>query len=486
MGIIISFILFLLLFFSIKRSNYFGNEIQLNNHYWLFAFSLKNLVGFFFIYYFLSVAGSKEEPSDVFRYMEESKFFHDLIISNTSKAFQILFDFNNKEEFKFFLSDHTFIWASSESNVFNDSRTLIRIHTLLQFCSFNSPYFHVIVFNFLSLISLKKIIDITKTKATINIKYVFFSMLFFPSLLFWTSGILKETFLFIGIAYFLHGLLIVKRRIFHLTIGSLLLIIFKPYILLCAIPAILFYIIYQSICKKSLKKSILTFSIIIISFLSIPIFRNKLVFDLSMKQFHTIISGEGCYIAQNKTGFYYVNLDLKNNLILSKDSVQFIKKTKVYYIDLDLQNQPYITHVNPSKRKYELHLTFPRSNTFYKIDRINFEFKHLLLTIPQTLLYTTFKPFPVELKSSFAYLSFIENWAILLFLLRAFTSRNSQLKQNKHLIVSFLIFVTALYLLTGFTSPILGLLIRYRLPAQLVLLLLGLILIQKKKEIKHE
>jgi hypothetical protein len=63
----------------------------------------------------------------------------------------------------------------------------------------------------------------------------------------------------------------------------------------------------------------------------------------------------------------------------------------------------------------------------------------------------------------------------------AIIKRRNLSNQNKGLVFALGIFALSLFLLIGFTTPVLGAMVRYRFPAQLALILIGIIIIDTKK-----
>ncbi|CAN5778957.1 hypothetical protein BH11BAC7_BH11BAC7_16870 [soil metagenome] len=83
-----------------------------------------------------------------------------------------------------------------------------------------------------------------------------FSILFVPSVLFWGSGISKDTFTFAAVCWFivgLDGVFISKihrvKSIIILLISAYVLLSIKPYILICLLPGALVWILYTRISR---------------------------------------------------------------------------------------------------------------------------------------------------------------------------------------------------------------------------------------------
>ena len=83
-----------------------------------------------------------------------------------------------------------------------------------------------------------------------------FAILYFPSLLFWGTGILKDTFTLYGttlVAFYAHEIFITKNRssknIIMLLLGLFLIVKIKPYIFMVLFPGTLLWIFYNRIIK---------------------------------------------------------------------------------------------------------------------------------------------------------------------------------------------------------------------------------------------
>ncbi len=78
-----------------------------------------------------------------------------------------------------------------------------------------------------------------------------FAVLFFPSVVFWGSGIMKDTFTFTGLCWFIHaldGIFFNKRNVrwawLTLLFASYVLITMKPYVFMMIVPAGLLWVLY--------------------------------------------------------------------------------------------------------------------------------------------------------------------------------------------------------------------------------------------------
>ena len=74
----------------------------------------------------------------------------------------------------------------------------------------------------------------------------------------------------------------------------------------------------------------------------------------------------------------------------------------------------------------------------------------------------------------------LEVWVLFVFLAYALLNRRSISKREKEIVLGLTLFAVFLTLLIGWTTPVLGAITRYRFPAQMAIVLIGLILLQPK------
>jgi hypothetical protein len=79
------------------------------------------------------------------------------------------------------------------------------------------------------------------------------------------------------------------------------------------------------------------------------------------------------------------------------------------------------------------------------------------------------------------YLSFAEVWLIFGFLAIAWIKRRKLSDTERGIIFMLAVFSFILFLLIGWTTPVLGAITRYRFPAQFALILIGMILLKPIK-----
>ena len=121
----------------------------------------------------------------------------------------------------------------------NENRTVIRLNALLMLFSFNTYFVHILAMCFISLFGWVLLFNGVYRYINRPPTVLALPPLLLPSVLFWASGVLKEPILVLGLGVFVYGLLS-QRQWLRLTccgVGIVLLLAIKFYVLVCVLPA---------------------------------------------------------------------------------------------------------------------------------------------------------------------------------------------------------------------------------------------------------
>ena len=107
--------------------------------------------------------------------------------------------------------------------------------------------------------------------------------------------------------------------------------------------------------------------------------------------------------------------------------------------------------------------------------------------MPEAVNNVLLRPYPNDPpNSSFKCLSIIDGWGLILLLITVIIFFRRKINRKElDLIIALCVFSLVLTLLIGWTTPVLGAIIRYKIPIQLAMMLITLILFEPKK-IKNE
>ena len=202
----------------------------------------KLITGIIFLWIYTNYYPKREE-ADVFKYYDDAIVLNSVYDQSKSDYFALLTGIGDVDALtKRYLQSSRY-WDSSPTFSFlNDNRIIIRFNSIILFFSSGNIYLHLSVAIIVSFIGLTFLFLYFNELNLINAKVLYTILFFTPSLLFWTSSILKENFLFLGLGMFLWTFEKIKKGSFTLipfTILSLLLVFFsKIYVAGTLFPAL--------------------------------------------------------------------------------------------------------------------------------------------------------------------------------------------------------------------------------------------------------
>ena len=322
--------------------------------------------------------------------------------------------------------DNTEFWYKAFNyGLLNDNRLVIRIHVLLNFISFGNFWVHSIIFSFFSFAGLTAIYR-TFTKY-VNQKYLLIIAVFFaPSVMFWSSAALKESLIIamIGMLFYTFFRIIEKKKLtlnlIFFTISILLMLLLKFYVLFSLIPGLIaYFVIKQFNTKQSILVFLGIYTIIIVLFFNSSYFSPYNLPEIISQKQHDFIN----------------MLDASGHV-----------GSRIYLPELE-----------------------PNFFSFLK-------------NTPYALINSFFRPSFTDIHSAIVVPAFIESFFILMLVLLSMKVFN--LKKVKKLLPEVLLmssFIITLFILIGLTTPVLGALVRYKVPALPFLFILFFIIIDFDK-----
>lgn len=190
----------LLFLFLIQRMSYF-NLPGLSRNLISAIFLIKLIAGL--ALYLLFTRFYTDRPnSDIFKYYDDSKVMFNALVTHPLDYLKMLTGIrNNSPHFQIYY-DQMFNWyRKMDSNLYNESHFIIRFNAFLRLFSMNVYFVHVIVICFLSTAGLTGIYRFFSPGLTGSKNLLFLCIFVTPSILLWTSGLVKEAFIvtFIGI-----------------------------------------------------------------------------------------------------------------------------------------------------------------------------------------------------------------------------------------------------------------------------------------------
>lgn len=486
--LIYTLILFCLLFVSFR----YIKVLQLPDvNSWLpsIGFAIKVIFGYYFIYIYSDVYGSGTLSADAGAFVGESKVINAIFYQSPKDYFQLLFGVGDQVKLSAQYLTETHHWDAGEQAILSDNRNILRLQSLIHFISFGSASIHMLVMCFVSMIGVRQLYLGVRTKTELSSGITFLLLLLIPSVLFWGSGILKEPFMLLGFGLFVRGILGVEKglkKIVLLIFGAFLLIAFKPYIFMCMIPALLFYKFYQKLPKyKLIGSSLMLILIIAIPLIVFKSTTQKAVELLTRKQFDFNNVAKGGLHVNNDSIFYFFRPEQMNQVVYKGDSIRIDKPMDILILQHGSMDKPIPIRVEPSEKYYAIHFKNVQSDGYIPVTLINDSFLQLIYNIPEALINVLIRPYFNDPGSWLKYPASIELILIYGFLIFSLFYRRKLNVEDKGLIYSIVIFIFLLALTIGWVTPVLGAIVRYRIPILIGLITIGLVLAKSKDNLKH-
>jgi hypothetical protein len=190
-------------------------------------------------------------------YYEQGMVIRNLFYKNPGQFFEILFNGSTKENYSYlddstgYVASHT--WANDYSAMY-----ISRLVTPLCFIGFNSFITVTILLAWICYSGVWRLYLLFCEQFPLIKKQLAISILFIPSVVFWGSGLLKDTVTLSSIgwySYCFYHLLVKKEiKIKHIAgvlLSAYLLIVLKPYILFALLPGSLIWLSYERVAKMT-------------------------------------------------------------------------------------------------------------------------------------------------------------------------------------------------------------------------------------------
>jgi hypothetical protein len=310
-----------------------------------------------------------------------------------------------------------------------------------------------------------------------NKNLFFFLLVAFPSLAFWSSGITKESILILALGLFFFGLFsLLKqfslRNILIITIGTLMLLFNKPHVGLIILALAPLFIIGRFTNWK--KKLLYIFPVaIVIGIVALTYAPSQinLLDKVSYKQKDLINMGKGGIFFVTDSSFCAFDYKhLENFNPEPNQKITVLKKTAGEYKLFG----PHAFHpfsIEPGPKQYDVYLLQPPSLSYIPVTPINYNRSALFTTLPEILQNTIIRPYPWDPGSALKHFPFTSNLMLIAFAVFVLFNRKKTNPQEKYLILYFVISALLILMLIGWTTPILGAIVRYKIAAEFLLLI---------------
>lgn len=452
------------------------------------GWGIKVFFGFVFIYIYTEYYGNGTLSSDINVFMWESEILKNVFHQNPSDYFKFLFGLEDQHMIEFYLSktDH---WSSGDMALINDAQNVIRINSLIYFFSKGNVFIHLFLFAFAFLLGTRELYLALRDRVLISNRYLWYSLLLLPSFAFWSGSILKEPLMLVGLFLVLRGLissLSFKSRLWRIILGSLLMLMFKPYVFFILLIVLLPYFLFKFLFRFNALKSIAaTLLLVLISGLVFDGKRDAFVHFIWRKQFdfdnvsrgglHALAEADSCFYYFDVSQYKDIRFISNTHVILKKP--MHAKKMKLGSL-YPFEN----VYLKDTGKVWINYYSTNRCGSYFEPTLIGGSFTQLIKNIPEALVNAALRPFPNDPGGSLKWFNILETFLLfsgLIFSLIYFRNRRNSLDWD--MIWLMIWFSILLFLLIGWTTPVLGAIARYRIPAYLALFICSILAVKKQK-----
>lgn len=385
------------------------------------GFWLKLFFGFLF-YAVYTYYYPADHSSDAFSYFEEGKILNAVFYDNPVDFMRLLFTTKPTDPH---LQEYVLEmdrWNRSVSyGVLNDNPTIIKFNALVLFFSLGYYHTHTLFMGFVCFSGLMLLYRFfSRTTSHIPQWQLFAAVILPPSLLFWSGGVLKEGLLLFGLGLLFYCITECAKKnyiggIAGIIAAVILLLYAKAYVLIAFSPGILFFALVQVTSTKHLW----------FKFLGLHAVLFGLVFSLG----------------------YWVN---DYNVLH-----MFQLKQRDFY---SLVNSMSVGSM----------ITIPPINNTFDI----------ILLAPQAIFNTYFRPHLLEANSFTFLASALENLFYGLLIVVAILRFRKPNPKEAAVALMCLSCIAGLGVLVGLVTPVLGAIVRYKIPALPFLIILCLLIMK--------
>jgi hypothetical protein len=288
----------------------------------------------------------------------------------------------------------------------NENRTIIRLQSLIMFASFRIYFVHILFMCFVSFLGYVLLVNTLTFFFISKINVLWIAVLSLPSVLFWSSGVMKEPLLILGIGVFVSGLLGERKpflKIIWIAASVLIILSTKFYVLAALLPAAVAFSIARN--------------------------RNHVKFIIGK---YFLVYGLLVLLAFNSQHFFQ-----------SLNFAQMLVNKQTYSI-----------------REAEYFDAGSRTD----IQCIENNISSVVSAMPAAIRNVLFRPYVCETRKPLMLINAVENLLILALIVFAISKTDFRELRSLNLLLFLLTSSLTFFALVGMTTPVLGNLVRYKVP----------------------
>ncbi|MGZ3861738.1 MAG: hypothetical protein ACXVPN_00360 [Bacteroidia bacterium] len=450
------------------------------------VFLIKIAAGFFLTWVYTKYY-TERQAADIFKYFDDSKVMYSAFANHRYGDYlkMLIGIANDSPYFDKTYYDVMLNWYRAYDFNYNDNHTIIRFNGFVMMFSGGNYNVHTVFMCFTGLFGLTALYKSFAEYFRGKEKLLFIALFLIPSVIFWSSGVLKE-----GILIFAMGLLFYTfmnafihkknliRNLILLLISVFLITINKNYLLYAIVPALLcYYIVY----RFNIKRVFIFFGLMYITgCVGLMLVSPGILNELSLKQRDFIAVAKGGTYLKNDQYKIRIAPDKKEYLDTIAPKIFRIKPGSSYFCwkEGTPSDTIFVTNSSDTARFYLL-WDYPEAGSTIQVEQLEPTIFSFIKNAPFALYSSLCKPGLFSSKSLFEKMAALENIATIIFLLLCIWFRKKEFE--KKLLALCLFFSLTLLLLIGYTTPIAGAIMRYKVPLMPFLLMSGIVILDEKR-----
>lgn len=433
------------------------------------------------------------QTADIFKYHDDAQvMFSSFKQGHYGDYFKMLFGISNDNPYfdATYYNKMNHWYRQYDFGTYNDNHTIIRFNALVMLFSFGSFHAITVFMCFISLAGLMAIYTTMLNYLPRKKWFTFAAVFMVPSVVFWGSGVLKEGILLFALGFLFYSvfnIFIFKKNYpvngVLLLLSVYLLLINKTYLLVAALPALVCFVVVEKL--KFPKPFLFYLGLYLLAFfgslwVSSLFFDNYLLKTLSLKQRDFIAVAKGGVFLQNGREFARIAPNKKECLDTISESTFRIKRGSsfMYWKNENLEDTLFVNS-SVDTSVYKLVWDLPYAGSTVEMHQLKPEFSSLFATFRTALFNTLARPGLFSSGSLFEKISAVENSVFLLLLILCTAFSRTGMHKNLFSLC-FFISVTIL-LLVGYTTPVAGAIVRYKVPVWPFMMLCAVIIFDVNK-----
>lgn len=450
------------------------------------VFIIKIIAGFFLTWIYTKYYPERQ-AADIFKYFDDSKVIYSALQNHKYLDYLKMLTGTVNDNAYF---DETYYnkmnhWYRMYDFNYNDNHTIIRFNALVMLFSFGNFHVHTVFICFLALSGITALYKAFASNFKGKEKFLFVALFLIPSVVFWGSGVLKEGILLFALGFLFYSFInvFINKKSIVLNIVLLLFSVFlivinKNYLLFAVLPALFCHYVVK---KINIKRAFVFFTVLYgLGCGAIVLFFPEVLETLALKQRDFIAVAKGGTYLQNQQHIIRIAPDKKIFLDTITPKTFKIKPGSAYlcWKNDNPADTIFVTN-STDTATFKLLWDLPVAGSTIAIRKLEPNLFSFIKTAPFALYNSLCKPDLISSKSILEKLAAVENVFALLFLFFCIWFQKKEFDKN---LLALCVFISlAILLLIGYTTPIAGAIIRYKVPVMPFLLMCGIVVLDEKR-----